>query len=271
MPDEPHVDIDWRSMLFDPAEGWLPRLHKLAKRRFWNESLAEAAYTAALERLLERDFARLRAYQGRCSPSTFIHSVFRNLLEDYAIAQFGKCRPPVWVQQLGATWSEVYKRLCCEHRTPDELRHAPDWAHLPHGELDAICRSIRGRVIHCGSRVLFADIDIVPEPQLAVEPGTTPADIAAQEQLGDILATLAGHLAIPAGMAELPEACLDVRLDPIETVLMRMVYGDSLSISAAARLLGEPEHQIRALHAQILARFRRALELRGIDSLDALL
>jgi len=268
MQAEAHPDINWRELLFDPEARWLDRLRKLSKRRFWDEATAETAYTAALDRLFEDDFRRLRAYQGRCAPGTFLNSIFRNLLEDYAITVFGKCRPPVWIQNLGGFWDDLFKRLCCEHRSPQEVRHSAAWSHIGDQELIAACRMIKGRVVHCGAKTHFADIDDIAESDLPTGNIGSPEEAMSADESTEILSALSAFVGADAATTTASRVSLDVRLQPEDIVLLRMVYGDGLSISAAARFLGEPEHRVRHRHQSIIGHLKTALRERGLSSID---
>ncbi|MAZ65596.1 MAG: hypothetical protein CMF25_00610 [Kangiellaceae bacterium] len=89
------MDIDWQTYLYDPQHNWIDRLDKMALRRFFDENVAMEAMAFVFERLKKDNYAKLNKFQGKSQPSTFLISVVRNLLEDYADHRFGTCEPPL--------------------------------------------------------------------------------------------------------------------------------------------------------------------------------
>lgn len=254
-------DFDWREYLFGDQGRQLQLLQRLARKRFWDASLAESAYTDSLLKLLEDGGRRLRAYQGRSSPGTYLMAVFRNLLEDYAVGLYGKCRPPEWVKRLGAIWIDLFRRLCCEHRTIEALVNSGHWPEMTRDELMATCRLIKGRVVHCGAKLEFQDLDG------AISAGHEPADGLGIDAAMEEWETQQAHgfLSELLGCQETTDTTLSAvrrlgSLDPEDVVLLRMVYGDRLSLAKAARLLGQPEHAVRRRHDLLLAVLRQALD-----------
>jgi RNA polymerase sigma factor for flagellar operon FliA len=61
-------------------------------------------------KLIERDYQRLRDYRGESSWSTYLTTVFRNLLHDDLDKKRGKFRPSAQAERLGAVAVE-YERL----------------------------------------------------------------------------------------------------------------------------------------------------------------
>ena len=112
--------MSWQDFVFEPAQ--YQRLERMAQKRFpGREPLAEEAFTWALERLAEDSWARLGAFAERRSPWAYLATVFRNLLEDFSRARFGRPRPPAWLKRLGSLWVGVYKRLCLERQEPERI------------------------------------------------------------------------------------------------------------------------------------------------------
>ena len=102
--------MDWGAILFSPIT--YNGLEQLALKRFWmNKSVSEEAFNYCLEKLTENNWHRLRNYQNKAKPQTFLYSVSTNLLEDFSRKKYGRIRKPTIVKVNGIIWSNMWDLL----------------------------------------------------------------------------------------------------------------------------------------------------------------
>lgn len=267
--------MDWQRFLFDPNQQWIARLEKIARRRFPDRQLAEQAFEQALGQLQENDWARLHRFQQRSSPGTFLVVVFRHLLEDFAVARFGKCRAPVWVQSLGRIWQLVYKKLCCERQVRQSVvEQLADDAHNAQ-QIEQIARTINAKIPDCGAQVMFESLSAASneaaEIEIEDEQTLSPEQHLHKQQQQTMLSALQQVFAANGSWqlgsngqltGELASA-LRQALDADTALLMKMVFQDELSIAKAAMILNLPEHTARRKIKACLEQWRKDLTKAG--------
>jgi len=267
--------MDWQRFLFDPNQRWIARLEKLARRRFPDRQLADQAFEQALGKLQENDWAKLQSFQQRSSPGTFLVVVFRHLLEDFAVARFGKCRAPVWVQSLGQIWQLVYKKLCCERQARQSI--AEQLASEAHNtqQIEQIARTIQAKIPDCGAQVKFESLSAASseavELDIEDEQTLSPEQNLQEQQQQHMLSALQQVFAVSGSWqlgsngqlsAELAST-LRQALDADTALLMKMIFQDDLSIAKAATLLNLPEHTARRKIKACLEQWRKDLTRAG--------
>ena len=260
-----------------PAEPrWMPRLERLAERRFPSSmALAEEAFNAALDHLL-----------GAASPLKPLRDVatddegafryfaacFSNALEDFSRRRFGRRRPPEWVQALGGVWVQLFKWLCLERLEPETVidRLADDRAgetlgsQHPRREALQMVRQLKGRIPNCGAGDGEVSLDGSPSEdgpawsQRVEDPDGGPDRALAAARIESALQVLSGVLGEDVRLPS-PERVAGVALSDREVVLLRLMYVDGVALAKAARMMGLQEHQARYLHKTCLARLRAAI------------
>jgi len=275
----------WQSFIFStlpamdgrPASArWIPRLERLAERRFPSStSLAEEGFNAAFDALLTPP-SPLKPFDEAGSDEEaafrYFAACFSNALEDFSRRRFGRRRPPEWVQALGGVWVQLFKWLCLERLEPESVidRLADDRAsetlgrQHPRREALQMVRELKGRIPSCGMADGEVSLDASAEEggasaaEVLPHPGHRPEQVMAQGRVDSALHVLAGVLGEsvdPVDAERLAEAGLAGR----ELVLLRLMYVEGLALAKAARMMGLQEHQARYLHKTCLTRLRTAI------------
>ncbi len=266
--------MDWQGFLFDPQHNWIARFEKLARRRLPDVNLADQALEFALAKMQENNWARLNKAQDLTSPHAFLLCVYRHLIEDFAIARFGKCRAPQWLQHLGHRWQTLYQRLCCERQSIESLiarcaQHRDD-----EHNVREICRVIKAKIPHCGSRVQFQSLDANRDDHDAAEMAaplhTGPSQQHAQQLCDEIVNALTQLLdAKNKNSAALSADCFNgITIDNDTRLLLRMIYQDDISLPKAAALLGIAEHNARRQIKRTLTQIAEHLQRAGFNWQD---
>ncbi|EGV27764.1 hypothetical protein ThidrDRAFT_4435 [Thiorhodococcus drewsii AZ1] len=261
----------------------LSRIEAQSRRRFREPTLAEEAVNFVLEGLQADDWQRVRQYRNRSKLSTFLDTVSARLLEDFSRQRFGRLRMPDWVRAQGALSELLFRLLCMERRPMHEaLEIAADSA--PGGRdralLDDIVRAIRARYPKCGEQgptmVGIEELDSLPsDPETLgkVSAGLPGVDILEREQ--DAVLRVLGRQLLEADADDssgtLPAtdylADLKARLHVTseERLLLKLVFVEGLTVSAAGRLLGYNANETHGRLRRLLQRIRSILQEYGVN------
>ncbi|MEO5351836.1 MAG: hypothetical protein H7835_01300 [Magnetococcus sp. XQGC-1] len=267
------------------------RLETLALRRFSDANLADEAMLFTQEAMARNDWAPLRAYEGRSEASfaTFFSQIAWRMLEDFARSRFGRVHVPQWVTAQGAFLEEVYRLLCLERMTAEQVVEFLRTT-VPGGRSEvtiwAAIRTILKQVTDCGKH---STAEVSTENELLDDlagPGTTlhrlsPEDLKILQQREEVLTALHRFLtsdappAVAGGQAG--EAVLErirkvLNLSSEERLLLKLIYQDGLEVESAARMLGLNGNQFYGRQRRLLARIRKAMEEAGLtETVQALL
>lgn len=281
--------IDWPLLVFD--EPSMKAFEKLAVRRFNAGVLAEEAVTHVVEGLSDNDWARCKAFKGNAKPTTFLYSLASNLIEEFSRQRFGRPRPPTWLQEQGELWVQMWKFLCLERQLlPSIIDRMCSNGAREAGFIEQVARTIKARMPNCGLSAmdhdLAEDISVVSDMQgMASAPENTEFDHE-QATVSEIMLMLRSILrdepdeadfsaesreAAGAYAAEHASEMAQFReslaLSDEEQVLLRMIFVDGFSKSAASRALGMPGHQAGRIANTALERIGQAMRDSGL-SLD---
>lgn len=275
--------VDWQRVFFDSSAAWTTRLASVSRRRFPGTPDAEAAYNHALDRMSADDWLLLRkSYRGTGRPENFMAVTFIHLLEDYAVRKYGRKRPPAWVARLNGLWLDVYQLLCLR-RMPresivEQLSARGTWG--ASAIRDAIGQ-ILARVKGCGEHVgEYADSDTGarmldqanPTPITALEMSDCQALLGllsdmlkgsgnASKNNSERINALSRRLMEDAGgMAG------TLTISDHERLMLRLIYQEGYSITAAARTMGVNRKKMSRDLAKAVGRLRRGLKRLGYDS-----
>ena len=225
--------------LVDKVVRFVARRHHL--------SAADAEEFASLVRfkLVDRNFAILRKFEGRSSMSTYLTIVIDRLCLDFCIAKWGKWRPSTAARRLGAVAVLLERLIVREGMTFDE---AVGTLQTNHGlrqtreDLHTLLRQLprTGRV------VAQASPDVVSD-----ELSSVPFDRHDDERLVERV-----HRALARAFQRLPEA---------DQQLVSLRFAQGLSVAQIARVLVvDPKPLYRRL-GQIIAALEDELRRRGIE------
>lgn len=193
-----------------------------------------------LERLVDDDYAKIRAYRGPGSFSSFLVTVVNNLSYDFRNKQFGKWRPSAGARRVG-DHAVLLERLLQRDRRPMEEAInivCDQFATIPRREIARLAGELYGNP----SRT------VVDERVLARVPTVETADGPLhEEELGRKRRHLTELL-----MSAIRE------LKPADQLLIRLRYFDQMSPKAVAPMLKKRVawvyRRCDALRQQLLAR-----------------
>lgn len=285
MPEHNATDIDWASLVFDPA--FMSAVDKLADRRFGGGPIAEEASTYVIEYLSADDWRKCRQFQGNSKPTTFLYTLASNAIEEFSRKRFGRPRPPKWLDDLGDLWVKLWRSLCLERQLLPSLvdRYSAKGFRDPDAVTQA-AKVIKARIPNCGQAnmdsVGVEDISAVSDAEQSLEPQTdqdhanpfykelllmvnavTNEKLCCDSFSEDSLARV-GEMAA-SSQSKLDSLRVGLTLSDEERIMLRMVYVEGLSKTATSKALGMPAHQAGRAISNVLDRIAKALEGADID------
>lgn len=201
-------------------------------------------------RMVEDDYAVLRAFEGRSSAQTYLTVVIQRLFLDFRTHQWGKWRPSAEARRLGPT-AVLYERLTTrDGLTPGEAVQAMRSNHRvaeSESELEAVVRRLPARV----RRRIVGEDDI--------------ADVAGSAHDGEA-AVLAGEAESAQARSYAALASAVAGLPPQDRLIVQYRFEHGLQIAEIARLMRLEAKPLYRRIEGILRGLRRSLEAAGLDA-----
>jgi len=270
--------VDWQALIFDPSENWISRLEHVASRRFFDDNLSDEAFNFAFERIQKDDWSKLNKFEHKSSPGTFLITVFRNLVEDFAISKFGKCRPPVWVQKLGEIWKTCHKRLCCEKKDNKSVCYALTCDEFSYDDIEAIVVTIKGKIPNCGMQVLQKENSEDFAVELIEDSSVVSAEQSSSQYLfSNIISSLSQVLTLSSENSAVSDLSTKISnkkeslisklsLCDQQILILKLIYQENMKVSEVARMLSLPDHQVRKQSKLALEHLKSVLLQQGINT-----
>lgn len=253
-------------------------IDRLASKRFPKADLAKEATAYILDELASDDWRRVESYKGNSSFTTFLGVVVKRLLNDFARKKYGRVRPPEWLKKQGSLWVQVFRLLCLERRSVEDTVYGLTGDEQRKARIvEEAVSVILSRITDCGKysgEAAAMDEDAIDAENTAVHPGlhTLMPDeaLAARERvfLMEVIARLLSDQAPPPQgnrlLHRIQKLQDRVRLTPEERLLLRTVYQEGFSVSAAGRMLGWNANKTSGRHRRLLERIRQAMDASGL-------
>jgi RNA polymerase sigma factor for flagellar operon FliA len=203
-------------------------------------------------KLIDRDFAVLRKFEGRSNIATYLTTVIERHYLDFCIARWGKWRPSAAARRLGPIGVLLEQLMSRDGLSFDEAV-----AILQHNHQ---CDQSRDQFA-----AMLAQLPIRPvrrfaaEEELAAVAAHVGASDRALDRPDDQQIADRVERALTSAMATLP---------PLERLLLKLRFEDGCSIPAIARMLNVPAKPLyRQVHDAISV-LRQRLDQHGIDEKD---
>jgi RNA polymerase sigma factor (sigma-70 family) len=217
-------------------------------------SSAEADDFASEVRLhvIERNYEILRKFEGRSTLRTYLIVVVQRLFLDYRNRIWGKWRPSAEARRLGPV-AMLLERLVA--RDGWSCEQALETLRINHRvEVDDALRALLLRLTQRP-----------PARQFVAESEASGVEIRSEPSDANVLRAEQGFL------AKRVQTALDrVRgtLAPVEQVILRMRFEDSVPVADIARTLHLNQKRLYRTIEQLLATLRRGLEAEGLQRDD---
>lgn len=207
--------------------------------------------------LIERDYAVLRAYQGRADLAAFLYAVIRRLFQDWRNAHWGRWRPSVAARRGGPVAVQLETLLIRDRRPIGEAIEVLRTNHgvtLTARELEAMAATFPPR-----AKPTFTSVD-----SLATAIDESAAEYASASALVD-----QEEAASTAGKVSSALAGVMSELSPQDQLILRMRFENGAPISTISRVLGVDQQPLYRRVDKLLAAVRARLEEAGVNRSEA--
>lgn len=194
-------------------------------------------------KLMERDYAALRSFEGRCSMATWLALLVQRQLADYRTRISGRFRPSAEAQRMGAEAMRL-EVLVVRDRKPIEV--AMEILHMTRADAERILATLPTRI---------ARPVAVPLESIEADPPAPHADPAASRERA-----AASHT-ISKTIRE-----VIIALPAQDQVILQMLFAAGMSVADIGRSLGVGQQVLYRRVRRLCAQFRDGLVAAGIDA-----
>ncbi len=246
-------------MLMDPkdiltSEDTLKKIETISRRHFSDENELNESYLFILDSLKDDDYKRLRAFTGKSSPGTYLHTLINRLAIDFRRRKYGRRRIPKMVTTLGAWAEAVYRYVCWQKFSFDDAFDFLLVEGLYNETYEEYIKAVEPiRQAPCPENPRFISNDD--------SFGDSTHDDTDNNPLDTLIEKLDREKKKKA-VTIIRQVTKD--LSEQEQLLIKLVYGSDLSIAKAARTITMDPQKARKLLKKILVKFREKLLADGI-------
>ena len=196
-------------------------------------------------RLVENDYAIIRAFQGRSRFATYMAAVVGRLLLDHHNREWGKWRKSAEAERMGELAVKLEKLLYRDERSPDEAFSvlAPSYPELTRKRFDELSARIPARVKR---RMVAID-------EALSEPAAQEMDQERVESARHISAIVAESIA---------------RFDEDDQLILRLRFESEMTVAQISRSLHLDQQLLYKRFRQLFSDLRHALLSNGIGAAD---
>ncbi|HET8947793.1 MAG TPA: sigma-70 family RNA polymerase sigma factor [Candidatus Polarisedimenticolia bacterium] len=220
-----------------------------ARRGFLGADEIEDFVSEVYVKILDQDYAVLRAFEGKSSLSTYLTSVIMRAFSDFQIRRWGRWRPSALAKHLGPLAEELERLVQHDDRTLEEACAILETSGHQVDRKEAESLLVR---LPVRFRRRLVDADHLAE--LPAVSGDPEAGLRAEEHL-ETARRAEKHLA---------EAL--ARLSPEDRLLVKLAFSVSLTVSAIARTLKQNQRRLFRRLESCKKVLRAHLERCGLDA-----
>lgn len=276
------MTTDWQQVLFDPNDDMIGRLDRLAKKRFWDDNIADEAFNWVVDKLKANHWKRLDRFKGNAKPSTYLHTVFVHSLESFSREKFGYPRPKTWLKNQGDFWVKIWKMLCLEREEAEHIKYSLGEENKSReAEIIKIIAIIKAKEPNCAKHETITSIggteeSLNPDGELNDSSVShmptrgratdTQIQLENYEHIVDVITQLCGfscQLDSSDAIKHKPGNELEKKLHHFsqslelqvsEQLLLQMKFQQSMSDSSIARALDLTNYQVKTKLTTVIAR-----------------
>jgi RNA polymerase sigma factor (sigma-70 family) len=203
-------------------------------------------------RLVDRDYAVLRKFEGRSNLATYLTTVIERFYLDFCTAQWGKWRPSAAARRLGGYAVLLERMVIRDGYTFEEAvttLHTNHQCSATREELREICRQLPERSV----RRMAGEEELAV---VALRTGSLDAlvDRSEEEEIAARIDTV-----LSGAIAALP---------PQDQLILRLRFENDLKIVEIARMVDLPAKPLYRQLANIVETLRANLSRHGVEASD---
>ncbi len=202
------------------------------------------------------DFKKLKKFNGKSSPATFINVVSNNLLLDFKRKKYGRRRFPIAVKRMGKWAEAVYRYVCWKNFSYDDAFDFLKVDNLFPGTYEEYqCEIEQLSTAPCMENPQFVTLESYHKDS---ESENSPRDLNPLDQIIEQLALDQRQLALDViweTTSTLPET---------DRFIIENVYGSEIKLKDIARILSITTATLRTRLNKLLLKYRELLLAKGI-------
>ena len=246
------MSVDYQKLLLEHLDLIERVVRYIARRHHLTAADAEEFASVVRFKLIDRDFAILRKFQGRSNLATYLTTVVERLYLDFCIARWGKWRPSSAAKRLGPLAVLLEQMLCRDGRTFEEA--------VSTLQIDHQCKVTREelqRIYH--QLPVRSSRRFAPEEELALARVQVGAIDHALDHRHDLEIVERVERALVDAVAD---------LSTLDRLVLKFRFADGLSMTDIGRLVHIPPKQLYRQLQQVVELLRRKLLERGVEPND---
>lgn len=254
-PEHPHpatvleLPVNYQKLLLQHLELIDRVVQYIARKHHLQATDAEEFSSIVRYKLIDRDFAILRKFQGRSNLATYLTTVIERLYLDFCIQRWGKWRPSAAARRLGAVATLLEQLIVRDGLTFEE---AVGTLQTNHGVTESR-EQLHGLLVQLPMRVSRRTSG---EEELALVPAHgSDADISVDHSEDSQVVDR-----VEAALARAIDA-----LPPQDQLIIRLRFLDNLPVAQIGRALAIDFKVLYRRLEQIMKALRAQLQQEGID------
>jgi RNA polymerase sigma factor (sigma-70 family) len=244
--------VDYQKLLLQHLDLVDRVVRHIARRHHLSSPDADEFRSHVRFKLIDKDFAILRKFQGRSNLATYLTTVVERLYLDFCTARWGKWRPSSAALRLGheaVLLEELIGRRGLSFTEAVGTLQTDRAVALSREQLHAIMVQLPGRTVRRDAG----------EQQLAIALSRRAAPDGALDRMSD-------RQIVARVEAALAAAVTTIAVE--DQLILKLRFEDGLSVAAIGRLLREDSKVLYRRLESITAKLRQSLHEDGIDRSD---
>jgi RNA polymerase sigma factor (sigma-70 family) len=243
---------DYQKLLLEHLDHVDRVVRYLSRRHHLTKEEAEDLSSHVRLRLIDKDFAVFRKFQGRSNLGTYLTTVVERIYLDYCVSNWGKWRPSAAARRNGPIAILLDQLITRDGLTFNE---AVGTLQVNHG-VTASREALHAIFVQLPLRTVRR---FAAEEEVAAVVGQMGVRDRALEQQDDVEVVERVEAALTHLLAELPA---------LEHLLLKLYFQDGLSMAAISRILHTQAGSLYRRMNEAVASLRAKLGQHGIDGKD---
>ena len=244
--------MDFQKLLLEHLELVDRVVRFVARRHHLSKADTEDLSSLVRLRLIDRDFAVLRKFQGRSNLGTYLTTVIEHIYLDFCVVNWGKWRPSAAARRLGPVAILLDQLVTRDGLTFNE---AVGTLQINYG-VTATREELYAMFVQLPTRTVRR---FAAEEELAAVAGVVGTRDRALEREDDVEVVERVEAVLAHLLAELPAS---------DQLLLKLYFQDGLSMAAIARMLHIPAKPLYGRMSEATRSLRNKLRQQGIDGKD---
>ena len=234
----------------------LDLIEKKCRVAFSDENDRQESFSYILEALENENYHRLRQYNGKSAPMTFINVLSSNLLLDFKRKKYGRKRYPKMIESMGEWAKAVYRYVCWQKFSYDDAFDFIKVEDLFAGSYEAYLGEVEKiSTAPCNENPRFVTFELCHEGSDFKNGSNSLNPLDAMIEQMETTQRRSALKVLSSVTASLEET---------DRFIIDKVYGSDMKQNEIAKMLGLSPGRLRTRIKKILLQYKEALLAKGI-------